>query len=136
MTGRQKSKGDRAEREAAALLARLLGEDVRRLLGAGRHDDRGDLDVPGWAIQVADWQDVARALREKPLDADEQAARADDGSLGVALLRLRSGIFRAALTPETFALIAHELSNGLRARQQLVRALEIERATLHHRQQP
>lgn len=136
MTGPAKVKGDRAEREAALLLGDLLGAEVRRLLGAGRRDDRGDLDLPGWAIQVADWQDLAMAVRTKPLDAEVQAARADDGSLGVAMLRLWGGAFRVVMTPETFALIAHELSRGLAARQALVRSLEIERATIYRRQQP
>lgn len=104
MTGSNKRKGDRAERGAAELLAALTGEPVRRLLGAGRTDDRGDLDLPGWAVQVADWVDVARALRVKPLDADEQAQRAGL-PYAAAMLRLRGGEYRVVLTPETFARI-------------------------------
>lgn len=107
MTGRGKRKGDRAEREAAELLTFLTGTHVRRLLGAGRQDDRGDLDVEGWAIQVADWQDIAGALRVKPLDADLQAFRS--GALGVAMLRLRGGDFRVAMTPTTWARIHADL---------------------------
>lgn len=107
MTGTGKAKGDRAEREAAALLAGLLGGDVRRLLGAGRQDDRGDLDVPGWTVQVADWASLVSALRSKPLDADKQAARS--GTRGLALLRLRGGEFRVCMTPETWALLVAEL---------------------------
>jgi len=110
MTGPAKRKGDRAEREAAALLSGLTGYDVRRLLGAGRHDDRGDLDVPGWAIQVADWQAVATALRVKPLDADTQASRTN--TYGVAMLRLRGGEYRFCLTPATWARINEELAEG------------------------
>jgi len=110
MTGPAKRKGDRAEREAAALLADLTGYDVRRLLGAGRHDDLGDLDVPGWAIQVADWQQVAAALRVKPVDADVQARRSN--SYGAAMLRLRGGAYRFALTPETWARVHDELIEG------------------------
>lgn len=108
MTGAAKAKGDRAEREAAMLLSGLLGYDVRRLLGAGRQDDRGDLDVPGWAVQVADWKALTTALRHKPLDADVQAARS--GTLGVAMLRLWGGDFRVAMTPATFALVARRLN--------------------------
>ena len=109
MTGSQKRRGDRAEREAAALLEHLTGTPTRRLLGAGRTDDRGDLDLPGWAIQVADWQQIASALRVKPLDADTQAARS--GLHGVAMLRLR-GVgarpveWRMVMTPDTWARIA------------------------------
>jgi hypothetical protein len=103
MTGKQKIKGDRAEREAATLLTRLLGRPVRRLLGAGRTDDVGDLDgVDGWAIQVADWTDLARAVRQKPVDAEVQAL-ASRTEYGAALIRLRGGEFRIVMTPETWA---------------------------------
>jgi hypothetical protein len=103
VTGTGKRKGDRAEREAAALLTRLLHRPVRRLLGAGRTDDTGDLDnVAGWAIQVADWTDLARAVREKPIDAEVQAAHSG-AQHGAALIRLRGGEFRIVMTPQTWA---------------------------------
>lgn len=105
MTGPGKRKGDRAEREAASLLSRLLGHPVRRLLGAGRTDDRGDLDgIDGWAIQVCDWQDLARAVRQKPIDAEQQGLHS--GARGAALIRLRGGEFRIVMTPETWATLA------------------------------
>ena len=108
MTGSGKRKGDRAEREAAALLSRLLALPVRRLLGAGRTDDKGDLDgIDGWAIQVADWTDLARAVRQKPLDAELQAAHAGQRH-GAALIRLRGGEFRIVMTPQTWATIVTE----------------------------
>ena len=47
MTAPAKAKGDRAEREAAAILADELGAPVRRKLGAGRRDDQGDLELGG-----------------------------------------------------------------------------------------
>lgn len=104
MTGTGKRKGDRAEREAATYLSRLLGSPVRRLLGAGRLDDMGDLDgITGWAIQVADWSDLARAVRVKPLDAELQAAHHGEGYSGCALIRLRGGEFRIVMTPETWS---------------------------------
>lgn len=110
MTGSAKAKGDRAEREAAKLLSQLLGHNVRRLLGAGRHDDHGDLDTPGWAIQVADWQNLASAMKQKPLDADTQGHRT--GTYGIALLRLRGGDYRVVMTPETWAAIALDLETA------------------------
>lgn len=109
MTGPAKRKGDRAEREAAQLVGFLLDLPVRRLLGAGRRDDRGDLDVPGWAVQVADWTSDVSAFRVKPVDADEQARRS--GGYGIALLRLRGGDFRVAMTVTTWARIHHELTD-------------------------
>lgn len=108
MTGRAKVKGDRAEREAASLLTRLLHRPVRRLLGAGRTDDTGDLDgIDGWAIQVADWTDLARAVRQKPIDAEIQAANAGQRH-GAALIRLRGGEFRIVMTPQTWATLVTE----------------------------
>jgi hypothetical protein len=136
VTGPAKAKGDRAEREAAQLVADLTGRHVRRLLGAGRRDDRGDLDLPGWAIQVADWQDLASALRVKPLDADEQADRHAGGhSYGAAFLRLRGGAYRVALTPQTWAAVYHDLGPAGCScpKCRLVRDLEVERHTLHRR---
>lgn len=111
MTGAAKRKGDRAELEAAQLVSDLLGINCRRLLGAGRKDDRGDLDVPGWAIQVANYNPkyLATALRQKPLDADIQAARATRPQLGVAMIRLTGGGFRMVMTPDTWAHIHQEL---------------------------
>lgn len=108
MTGSGKRKGDRAEREAATLLSRLLALPVRRLLGAGRTDDKGDLDgIDGWAVQVADWTDLARAVRQKPLDAELQAIHGGQRH-GAALIRLRGGEFRIVMTPETWATIVTE----------------------------
>src|SRR5690606_27626946 len=62
MANPQKNKGDKAELEAARLLADLTGWPVRRKLGAGRADDTGDLDnVPDTTVQVKDYTDVLRA---------------------------------------------------------------------------
>lgn len=77
MTGAAKVKGDRVEREAAKLIADLLGYRVRRKLGAGRVDDEGDLEgIPSTVVQVAAWKDLSRALRVKPVEAGNQAANA------------------------------------------------------------
>lgn len=103
MTGRQKRKGDRAEREAAELLTVLLGTPVRRRLGAGRQDDTGDLDgLDGWVVQVADWGDTAAAVRIKPTEAEQQRINANAGN-AMTMLRLRGGQWRIVLTPEQFA---------------------------------
>ena len=42
-----KDRGDRAELEVQALLRDLLGVPARRMLGAGRKDDIGDISWPG-----------------------------------------------------------------------------------------
>lgn len=102
MTGRQKTRGDRAEREAAALLADLTGYPVRRRLGAGRTDDEGDLDgIPDVTIQVADWQAVTRAIVVKPEAAERQRRNAGTG-YAATLIRIRGGTWRVVLTPEQF----------------------------------
>lgn len=103
MTGAQKRKGDAAEREAAALLHDLTGYPVRRKLGAGRTDDEGDLEgIPDTVVQVANWADVLRAVRQKPVEAEQQRANAGVPFV-VTLVRMRGGEWRAVLTLEQMA---------------------------------
>ena len=112
MTAPAKQKGDRAEREAAELLNDELGVLVRRRLGAGRRDDMGDLELGdgfSCAVQVADWQDVVRALVAKVYDAVEQADRAGL-DYGVAMLRIKGGTWRVAMDVETFCNLLREAS--------------------------
>jgi hypothetical protein len=108
LTGASKRRGDEAERQAAAVLAELLGYPIRRKLGAGRLDDVGDLDgLPATTLQVAAWSDALRAVREKPLAAEEQRTRAQT-TFAATLVRLRGGVWRIVLTPEQFATWARE----------------------------
>lgn len=103
MTSPQKRKGDDAELEVARILHDLTGWPVRRKLGAGRTDDEGDLEgIPDTVVQVANWADVNRAIRQKPLDAEQQRANAG-ATFAVTLIRLRGGMWRAVLTPEQLA---------------------------------
>jgi len=98
MTGAAKLKGDAAEREAAGILADLTGHPVRRMLGAGRSDDVGDLEgLPGVTVQVASWADTARAAREKPLAAEQQRLNAGN-PYAVTMVRFRGGTWRMVLT--------------------------------------
>lgn len=100
MTSRQQAKGDKAEREIAALLADLTGYRVRRKLGVGRADDIGDIDgIPDTAVQVADWANVTAAVSQKPLGAEQQRINAGAG-YAVTFVRIRGGTWRAVLTPE------------------------------------
>lgn len=111
MTGAAKVKGDRAEREAAALIHDLTGWKTRRKLGAGRADDQGDIDIDGQPIvvQVANWADALRAIRQKPNQAEQQRINAD-ATYAVSFIRLRGGLWRAVLTPEQWATYAREAS--------------------------
>ena len=105
MANPNKRRGDAAEREAAALIADLLGVPARRKLGAGRRDDTGDIDgVPDTAIQVVSRSSdvVAVAVVRKPVEADEQAARMG-ANLAATFVRIRGGTWRVVLTPEMWA---------------------------------
>lgn len=120
MANSAKQRGDRAEREAADLLAFLLGRPIRRKLGAGRADDVGDLDgLPGFVLQVADWSDVARAAREKPPCAEQQRAHAGVDH-AATFVRFRGGIWRVVLTPEQWTRLVLSLSSPLQQSQQSV----------------
>ncbi len=94
MANPQKVKGDHAEREIAELLTRLVPDlVVRRQLGAGRTNaaggDVGDLEgVPHHVVQVAHWNNLAGALRHKPLEAETQRGNADR-PFAATFLRLR-----------------------------------------------
>ena len=103
MSNPQKRKGDAAEREAAEVLAQLLGKPIRRKLGAGRQDDTGDLDgVPDHIIQVASWKDTAAAARIKPPEAEQQRINAQ-AQYAATLVRFRGGSWRVVLTLEQWA---------------------------------
>lgn len=108
MTDPHKQKGDRAEREVAALISDLLGIQCRRKLGAGRLDDCGDIDgIPATVVQVADYKDVLRAMREKVPAAEAQ--RVNDGAtFAASFIRVRGGRYYVVLSPEQWATYVRE----------------------------
>jgi len=100
VTSPSKAKGDSAEREIAKLLADLTGWPVRRKLGAGRTDDEGDLEgIPDTVVQVANRADLSRAVRQKPVEAEQQRLNAGATHV-VTLVRLHGGDWRAVCTIE------------------------------------
>lgn len=107
MTGPAKRKGDQAEREVAALIQDLTGIPARRKLGAGRADDVGDIDFPDTVIQVANYSDLVRAVREKVPACVVQQERAG-AIFGATFLRRRGGQWVVVLTPEQWATYARE----------------------------
>lgn len=108
VTGAEKRKGDARERQAAAAIDDLLGVPARRMLGAGRADDVGDIHgVPMTVIQVADWRDALRAVWEKPIEAETQRANAGAVFAASWIWLPRRG-FRVSLTPEQWATYARE----------------------------
>jgi hypothetical protein len=99
VTNTAKAKGDRAELEVQALLRDLLGVPARRKLGAGRRDDMGDLDgVPDTCIAVANYKDIARALREKVDPCVTQQERAG-ATFGATFIRRPGGRYLVVQTP-------------------------------------
>ena len=99
----RKNKGDKAEREAAELLSKATGYQVRRQLGAGRLDDIGDLDgIPETVVQVADWQDKNAACLQKPREAEMQRWHAKK-KYAASMIRWRGGNWIIVMTIEQFA---------------------------------
>lgn len=103
-----KRKGDRAELEVQGLLRDLLGVPARRKLGAGRHDDIGDIDgVPNTVVQVANYRDLNEAVRRKLPEVEQQRERA--GALFAALfVRRAGGSFVVVVSPEQWAALWRE----------------------------
>lgn len=103
-----KRKGDRAELEVQGLLRDHLGVPARRQLGAGRKDDIGDIHgVPATVISVANYTDIARAIRDKLAECVTQQARA--GALfGAMFCRRRGGGYAVVMTVEQFAALWRE----------------------------
>ena len=109
MANPSKRKGDRAELEAAGILADLTGFPVRRKLGAGRTDDTGDLDgIPDTVVQVAFWpSDVLAAIRTKV--ASSQVQQANGGAtFGAAMIRFPRWGWVVCMSPEQYATYIRE----------------------------
>ena len=100
MTNPQKAKGSKAELEAARWLAEQTGHPVRRMLGAGRQDDRGDLEgLPGVMIECKNYRDFGAGVRSamSTINAKKANANAD---YAVALIRRPGGGFWAVMPDE------------------------------------
>ncbi len=108
MTNPQKAKGDRAELEVARLVADLTGYPVRRKLGAGRADDTGDLDgIPQTTVQVKNFKDTTRAIREAIDDLENQRVNAGT-PFAVAFIRRPGGRWLAVSTIEHWCTLHRE----------------------------
>ena len=108
MANPQKNKGDKAEREIAGLLVELTGWPVRRKLGAGRADDTGDLDgIPETTVQVKDYRDVLRAIREGLPALRVQQANAGT-PFAALLVRRRGGHWAAVMDLDQLAALLRE----------------------------
>ena len=84
-----KIKGDKAEREACALLTEFTGYEVERRFGAGMELDKVDLiGIPNTVIQIANWKDTNAAVLQKPREAEQQRINAK-ASHAVTLVRYK-----------------------------------------------
>ncbi len=107
MTSASKRKGDRAELEVQAILQQELGLG-RRKLGAGRTDDMGDIDgIPDTVIQCVAYKDIARAIREKLPEVEQQRQRAG-ATYSAVFARRRGGEWVVVMTPEMFCSFVRE----------------------------
>ena len=102
MTNKAKIKGDKAEREAAALLSELLGIRVERRFGAGQKLDTGDLEgIPNTVVQVCDLANKNDAVLRKPREAEIQRKNAGVDH-AITMVRFRGNNWRIVLTPEQY----------------------------------
>ncbi len=107
VTSSSKRKGDRAELEVQRLLQDELGLG-RRKLGAGRKDDMGDIDgIPDTVIQVTAQADLARGIREKLPEVEQQRQRAG-ARYSAVFARRRGGSWVVVMTPEMWCSLIRE----------------------------
>jgi Holliday junction resolvase len=108
MTHPNARKGAAAERELADLLANELGFTVKRRRNLGTHEDVGDLyGVPDLTVQCANWGDIARAVRVKPLECEQQRLNAGT-QFAATFLRLRGGEWRVVLSVPQYLTLYRE----------------------------
>ena len=108
MSHPSKVKGDRAEREAAIILADRLGLPVRRKLGAGRTDDTGDLDgIPGFTIEVKNYRDFTAAIRDGLDDVEREQTNAGT-PYGAVMIRPPGGRWFFVLSVDQFCTLYRE----------------------------
>lgn len=108
MANPSKRRGDRAELEVQGLLRDLTGYPARRELGAGRKDDQGDISgMPDLCVQVVNYKDVSRAVREKLPEAERQRVNAEC-AFAATFVRLPGGRYFVAMTPEQWAIMYRE----------------------------
>jgi hypothetical protein len=117
-------KGAKAERDIASWLSERFGMDIKRMLGAGRAQDVGDLHgLTGFTVQIANRANLGDTLRYKPLDCEVQQGHG--GTLfGVTLMKLppqpggKPQEWRAVMTLEQFAEVYEVLYSILEGDQQ------------------
>ena len=105
-----KIKGDKAEREACALLTEFTSYEVERRFGAGMENDKGDLvGIPNTIVQVCDMKNKSEAVLRKPREAEQQRLTAKvDHAITMVRFNKRPGCkhgdnWRVVMTIEQYA---------------------------------
>ncbi len=108
MSHPSKRKGDAAERELATLLADRLGIDCRRMLGAGRADDVGDLHgLDDWTAEVKNYANLADGINAGLTDLEREQANAGT-AFGVCVVRRRGGRWIAVMDLDQWCAVYRE----------------------------
>ena len=106
-----KRKGDAAELEIAKYLSDHLGHDVKRMLGAGRADDVGDLHgIPDCTCEVKNYKDLATGINEGLADLDREQVNAGT-TFGVVFVRRRGGRWLAVLDIDRWITLYREATS-------------------------
>lgn len=109
MANASKRKGDKAELEIQGLFRDWLGVPARRSLGAGRKDDMGDITgIPNLVVQVANYQDIVRAIREKVPECERQQIEAGR-PFGATFVRRRGGEYVVVMSVPQFMNLYREV---------------------------
>ena len=127
MSNPNKIKGDRGEREVEILLQKLLNRPtVRRELGAGRLDDRGDIaNVPNTVIQVARCKAkyLTSVISSKIIGVEKQRLNKRVRFAASFIRWDRGPGWIVVMTPTQFARIWKYAQIGLRQERELRRAV-------------
>lgn len=105
-TGRR-AKGDRAEREVLAFLRDQLGDQLVRARLEGANDHGDIVGLPNCVVQVKNYADISRAMREGVVGASAQKENA--GALwGAAFVRRPGGSYVVCMTADDWVSMFRE----------------------------
>lgn len=100
-------KGDRAEREVLSFLRDQLGDHLTRARGEGDNDHGDVAGLPNCVVQVKNYADMLRAIRDGLEGA--RAQRDNAGLLwGAAFVRRRGGRYVVVMDPEDWVSMYRE----------------------------